>query len=166
MWSVILVLFLGLSARCSALEHKRSMNDNLPQKTMFVLFVCIWFLTLNLSFTAALIIGGIGSDDGQYTGHDQTVEIYIPSLNKTCTLPNMPDRRTYFSINGNLVCGGMHAKPSPGAWSTCTIVTLVLNLTWHRGPGPWPIRWMSADLNMFPPRVDQAPTAWGTTLFS
>ena len=69
---------------------------------------------------AALIVGGRGFDsDGQYTGHDLTAEIYIPSTNKTCTLPNLPDRRTYSTVNGNLVCGGLHAKPSPGSRNTC-----------------------------------------------
>ena len=31
----------------------------------------------------------------------------------------MPDKRIYSSINGNLVCGGMHKRPSPGPRSTC-----------------------------------------------
>ena len=71
----------------------------------------------NISCIAALIVGGLGPS--YVVGEILTPEIYIPSTNKSCTLPDLPDRRRYSSLDGNLLCGGMHRKPSPGPRSTC-----------------------------------------------
>lgn len=74
---------------------------------------------LNISCIAALIVGGSGLAEEQRYADVLTPEIYIPSTNKSCTLPDLPDRRTYSSLDGNLICGGIHRRPSPGARSNC-----------------------------------------------
>ena len=52
--------------------------------------------------SVGFLIAGGGSDDER-----QKVEIFIPSLNKTCPLENLPDRyRYYSSLCGGLLCGG------------------------------------------------------------
>ena len=118
MWSVIVLFLVTNTCRCLTFKQKKKYERQSSSEDGIV-FVCVYSI-LNLFCIAALIVGGKGfGSDGQYTGHDLTAEIYIPSTNKTCTLPNLPDRRTYSTVNGNLVCGGLHAKPSPGSRNTC-----------------------------------------------
>ena len=90
------------------------MNVKLPQMVFVFVFKDLIF---NNSCIAALIVGGIGDPGDEL--HELTPEIYIPSTNTSCTLPDLPDRRTYSSLDGNLLCGGIHRRPSPGARSTC-----------------------------------------------
>ena len=77
---------------------------------------CFWGsdVYIYISCIAVLIVGGRGTWE-----HELTPEIYIPSTNTSCILPDLPDRRTYSSLDGNLLCGGIHRRPDPGARSTC-----------------------------------------------
>ena len=67
-----------------------------------------------ISCIAVLIVGGRGTWE-----HELKPEIYVPSTNTSCTLPDLPDRRTHSSLDGNLLCGGIHRRPSPGPRSSC-----------------------------------------------
>ena len=87
------------------------MSVKLPQ--MVFVFV-LEHLMFYISCIAVLIVGGRGTWE-----HELKPEIYVPSTNTSCTLPDLPDRRTHSSLDGNLLCGGIHRRPSPGPRSSC-----------------------------------------------
>ena len=50
--------------------------------------------------SAVLITGGDGTE--------QSAEIYHPGRDTPCVLPDLPDRRSYHTQDGSLVCGDLY----------------------------------------------------------
>ena len=69
----------------------------------------------------AFLMTGGGSGDTR-----QSTEIYNPSIDLGCSLPNLPDRRIYHTQSENLLCGG---------WDGSNRVSICW--TWDSKSGAW-----------------------------
>ena len=74
----------------------------------------------NLYIPALIITGGANSG-----GELSSVEVYVPSINKSCTLPSLPERRYDHTQDHLTACGGSFSFPvmscttfSGGKWTT------------------------------------------------
>ena len=73
----------------------------------FILFFCSMG-SLHQSTTSpapatkqeGIILSGGNRPDGT------SVEVFVPSTGKSCSLPSLPDGRAYHTMDGNLICGG------------------------------------------------------------
>ena len=70
-------------------------------------------------FSAILITGGYNN------GYLKSAEMFLPSSNTTCSLPELPEARYYHTQNNDLACGG----PSSNTQSTC--------VKWSSESGSW-----------------------------
>ena len=80
-----------------------------------LLLLLLLLLLYPISHLAILITGGLRADT--------KAEIYIPSRNSSCQLPDLPVRRYYHTQDGLLTCGGTSASqlchtwdPETGTW--------------------------------------------------
>ena len=57
-------------------------------------------------FIVCAILAAILITGGHNTGVGGTVELFLPSSNVSCRLPQLPDSREFHSLDTNLLCGG------------------------------------------------------------
>ena len=76
-----------------------------------------------LIYLVVLISGGIGIN-----GILQSVEIYNPASNTSCSLPSLPEARYDHTQDGELACGGWGGYPT-NATTTC--------VKWNSDSGTW-----------------------------
>ena len=95
-------------------------------------------------FLAILITGGFGGEGDSL----RSAEIYLPSDNTSCTLPELPKRRGGQTQDGPWICGGYPRTRTP---NTCD--------KWSQG------NWTSQSLNLREDRVGHLSWATASGLY-
>ena len=72
--------------------------------------------TFNVLYSGLLISGGRG-----LTSAGQSVEVFVPSMDLSCQLPDLPDERQHHTQEKNTVCGGVEL--SSGTSKSCLTLT-------------------------------------------
>ena len=85
-------------------------------------FKCSSFFSKSNTF----LILGVLISGGSNGGALQSVEIYDPATNTTCSLPQLPEGRYYHTQDGWLACGGPQGE---NAETTC--------IKWSSDSGTW-----------------------------
>ena len=70
------------------------------------------------SYTGLLISGGYEAET--------SVELFVPSTGQSCSLPNLPSKRSGHSMNGFYICGGNEDYDSP-----CLVSNSWFGETWR-----------------------------------
>ena len=101
-------------------------------------------LLIFLYFSAVLITAGSAAGVGNY---HQSAEMFLPSSNTTCALPDLPEARGYHSQAGGLACGGGYWTPddapnSCDRWTAGTWIRTSHTLRKKRG---YHESWFTAD---------------------
>ena len=65
-----------------------------------------------------IISGGLPSDSAV-----QKAEVYVPSTGQHCQLPDLPDKRSYHSLEKFVLCGGADTSPTSDTLTSCLTLT-------------------------------------------
>ena len=81
------------------------------------------FNIINILYLGLIISGSGGSSSSSY----KSVEVFVPSTGQHCTLPDLPAKRYYHTMEEMVVCGGDSSetqtsclKLTEAGWETTT----------------------------------------------
>ena len=78
------------------------------------MFIGLQTITECSEFIGVLISGGMNGVASDL----QSVEIYNPTDNTKCSLPQLPETRTWHTQEGELLCGGLSTESTCVKWSS------------------------------------------------